>query len=41
MSEYHKIETLYERDINTFKVKPGEFKNRTYSTQRMAIHRKD
>lgn len=31
MSEYHKIETLYERDLATFKVKPGQFKNRTYS----------
>lgn len=31
MSEYHKIETLYERDPKTFKVKVGEFKNRTYS----------
>lgn len=29
--EYHKIETLYERDLETFKVKPGVFKNRTYS----------
>lgn len=29
-SEYHKIETLYERGDN-FKVKVGEFKNRTYS----------
>lgn len=29
--EYHKIETLYERDEKTFKVKVGEFKNRTYS----------
>lgn len=31
MSEYHKIETLYERDEKTFFVKPGVFKNRTYS----------
>jgi hypothetical protein len=31
MSEYPKIETLYERDLKTFKVKPGVFKNRTYS----------
>jgi hypothetical protein len=31
MSEYHKIETLYERDEKTFKVRVGEFKNRTYS----------
>ena len=31
MSEYHKIETLYERDPATFKVRVGEFKNRTYS----------
>jgi hypothetical protein len=31
MSEYHKIETLYERDLETFKVKPGIFKNRTYT----------
>lgn len=30
MSEYHKIETLYERDEKTFKVKPGVLKNRTY-----------
>lgn len=29
--EYHKIETLYERDLQSFKVKPGQFKNRTYS----------
>lgn len=28
--EYHKIETLYERNPETFKVKAGEFKNRTY-----------
>ena len=31
MSEYHKIETLYERDEKTFKVRPGVLKNRTYS----------
>ncbi len=31
MSEYGKIETLYERDEKTFKVKPGVLKNRTYS----------
>lgn len=31
MSEYHKIETLYERDLQTFKVKVGQFKNRVYS----------
>lgn len=31
MSEYHKIETLYERDLATFKVKPGVLKNRVYS----------
>lgn len=31
MSEYHKIETLYERDEKTFKVKPDVLKNRTYS----------
>lgn len=31
MSEYHKIETLYERDPATFKVRVGELKNRTYS----------
>lgn len=30
MSEYHKIETLYERDEATFKVKPGVLKNRVY-----------
>jgi hypothetical protein len=29
--EYGKIETLYERDERTFKVKVGELKNRTYS----------
>lgn len=28
--EYHKIETLYERDEATFKVKAGVLKNRTY-----------
>jgi len=31
MSEYGKIETLYERDLDTFKVRVGELKNRTYS----------
>lgn len=31
MSQYHKIETLYERDLDTHKVKPGVFKNRTYT----------
>ena len=31
MMEYHKIETLYERDEKTFKVRPGMLKNRTYS----------
>lgn len=31
MTEYHKIETLYERDEATFKVKQGVLKNRTYS----------
>ena len=31
MSEYGKIQTLYERDEKTFRVKPGVFKNRTYS----------
>jgi hypothetical protein len=31
MSEYGKIETLYERDLSTFKVRVGELKNRTYS----------
>ena len=31
MSEYHKIETLFERDEKTFKVKPEVLKNRTYS----------
>jgi hypothetical protein len=30
LSEYHKIETLYERDEKTFKVKPGVLKNRVY-----------
>src|SRR3990167_7108390 len=30
MSEYPKIETLYERDEQTFKVKPGVLKNRVY-----------
>jgi hypothetical protein len=30
MSEYHKIETLYERNPETFKVLPGVLKNRTY-----------
>jgi hypothetical protein len=30
MSEYHKIETLYERDLKTHKVHPGVFKNRVY-----------
>ena len=30
MSEYPKIETLYERDEATFKVKPGILKNRVY-----------
>lgn len=29
--EYHKIETLYERNPATFKVNVGEYKNRTYS----------
>lgn len=29
--EFHKIETLYERDPATFKVRVGEFKNRTYT----------
>ena len=29
--EYGKIETLYARDEKTFKVIPGELKNRTYS----------
>lgn len=31
MSEYHKIETLYERDMVTFKVDPARLKNVTYS----------
>lgn len=31
MSEYHKIETLYERDLTTHQVKPGVLKNRAYS----------
>lgn len=31
MSEYGKIETLYERDEKTFRVKPGILKNHTYS----------
>ena len=31
MSEYQKIETLYERDEKTFKVRVGRLKNRTYS----------
>ena len=32
MSEYHKIETLYERDEQTFRLKPElVLKNRTYS----------
>lgn len=30
MTVYHKIETLFERDEKTFKVKPGILKNRTY-----------
>ena len=30
MSEYGKIETLYERDLKTFKVQPGVLKNRVY-----------
>lgn len=29
--EYHKIETLYERNEKTFKVNPNSIKNRTYS----------
>lgn len=29
--EYHKIETLYERDLKTFKVDPSNLKNPTYS----------
>ncbi len=31
MSEYGKIETLYERDEKTFKVRLDELKNRTYN----------
>ena len=31
MSEYGKIETLFERDEKTFKVRPDVLKNRTYS----------
>jgi hypothetical protein len=31
VSEYPKIETLYERDTKTHKVIPGSFKNRTYT----------
>ena len=31
MSEYPKIETLYERDMDTFKVKPGVFRNPVYN----------
>lgn len=30
MSEYHKIETLYQRDEKTFKVDPSILKNRVY-----------
>lgn len=30
MNEYHKIETLYERDLETFKVKPEILKNPVY-----------
>lgn len=30
MSEYHKIETLYERDMATFKVQAGKLKNPVY-----------
>ena len=30
MSEYHKIETLYERDAKTFKVQLGALKNSVY-----------
>lgn len=30
MSEYHKIETLYERDMDTFKVQAGKLKNPVY-----------
>jgi hypothetical protein len=29
--EYPKIETLYERNLETFKVIPGKYKNRTYT----------
>ena len=35
MSEYGKIETLFERDEKTFKVKVGQLKNRTYSLLKM------
>jgi hypothetical protein len=35
VTEYHKIETLYERDPKTFKVHTGELKNRTYSLLKM------
>jgi len=31
MSEYSKIETLYERDRVTFKVNPKAIRNRTYA----------
>ena len=31
MTEFAKIETLYERDLTTFKVDPTKIKNRTYS----------
>ena len=31
MSEYHKIETLFERDLSTFKVDPAKLKNPTYA----------
>jgi hypothetical protein len=31
LTEFHKIETLYERDMQTFKVDPARLKNRTYS----------
>jgi hypothetical protein len=31
MTEFHKIETLYERDMQTFKVDSSRLKNRTYS----------
>lgn len=30
MTEYHKIETMYERDMATFKVDPTKIKNPTY-----------